>query len=442
MSNKIVAIVGRPNVGKSTFFNRMAGKRISIVNNKAGVTRDRIYADVEWCGYKFTLIDTGGITPADGADIILKHIRRQAEVAVEMCDIIIFMVDGKAGVSPDDYEIADYIRKSGKPIILVVNKIDGSDESPIYDFYNLDLGEPMSVSSEHGLGTGDVLDAVTLHLGGKEPIEDDENKPTAIAILGKPNAGKSSLVNKILGYERVIVSEIAGTTRDAVDTKFTYEGKEYILIDTAGIRKKSRVDDDIEYYSVVRALTALKRADVVVIVMDATENVSEQDVKICGLAHNEGKPSLIVMNKWDLIDKTYNTTQKYEQRLAMQLKFMDYMKTTYISALTGKRANTLLSLVNVVLENANRRISTGILNDIIGDSIAVNEPPNKRGQKLKVFYVTQASTKPPTFLFFVNEPEIVHFSYKRYLENSIRKAVDFTGTPIRLIFRKNESNQQ
>ncbi|MDR0696238.1 MAG: ribosome biogenesis GTPase Der [Christensenellaceae bacterium] len=440
MISKIVAIVGRPNVGKSTFFNRMAGKRISIVNNTPGVTRDRIYADVEWCGHKFTLIDTGGITPKS-EDVMLKHIRQQAEIAVETAEIIIFMVDGKSGISPDDYDIADQIRRSGKHIILVVNKIDGQDESGIYDFYKLNLGEPMAVSSEHGLGTGDVLDVVTQYLGEKDLQDDDENRPIAIAILGKPNAGKSSLVNKLLGYERVIVSEIAGTTRDAVDTKFTYGDKEYLLIDTAGIRKKSKVDDDIEYYGVVRALTALKRADVAIIVMDATENVSEQDVKICGLVHNEGKPSIIVMNKWDLVDKTYNTTQKFEQRLAMQLKFMDYMKTTYISALTGKRVNTLLSLVDTVLENANKRITTGLLNDVIGDSIAVNEPPNKSGTKLKIYYTTQASCKPPTFLFFVNEPEIVHFSYKRYLENSIRRAVDFTGTPIRLIFRKNENDQ-
>ncbi|MDR2266760.1 MAG: ribosome biogenesis GTPase Der [Christensenellaceae bacterium] len=435
MSSKIVAIVGRPNVGKSTFFNRMAGQRISIVNNTPGVTRDRIYADTEWCGHGFTLIDTGGITPR-GDDIMLKHIRKQAELAVDTADVIIFMVDGKAGVSPDDYEIANYLRKSAKPIVLVVNKIDGSDNSLIYDFYSLDLGEPLPVSSEHGLGTGDALDAVVAHLGARSELEKKADV-TSIAVLGKPNAGKSSLVNKLLGYERVIVSDIAGTTRDAVDTQFSYDGKKYILIDTAGIRKKSKVDDDVEYYGVVRALTALKRADVAIIVMDATENVSEQDVKICGLVHNEGKPSVIAMNKWDLIDKTQDTTKKFNTRLATQLKFMDYLKASYISALTGKRAIGILEYADAALENASRRIATGVLNDIIGDAVSVNEPPNKNGVKLKIFYVVQPSANPPTFLFFVNDPEIMHFSYKRYLENAIRKAVDFSGTPIRLIFRKN-----
>ncbi len=430
MSKKIVAVVGRPNVGKSTLFNKLAGRRISIAFDMPGVTRDRIYADVEWCGKQFTLIDTGGME-MKSEDTMWRHIRKQAETAVDIADVIIFMTDGKQGILADDYRIAEYLRAVRKPVILAVNKLDNPHEEA-YDFYALGLGDPYAISSEHGKGVGDLLDKVIEELG--EGVEDAvESDALKIAVVGKPNAGKSSLVNKLLGFDRTIVSDIAGTTRDAIDTPFTYKGKNYILIDTAGMRRQRSVDEDVEYYSVVRALAAVKRADVCLIVIDCAEDITEQDVKIAGYVHEQGKPSVIVMNKWDLIDKDTNTMNEFTKKLATSLKFMDYFRPAYASALTGRRVEKIMDDVNSVYENSCRRVSTGILNDVISDLIATNEPPSKNGRRLKIFYSTQVSVNPPTIVLFVNEPAIMHFSYLRYLENGIRAAFDFSGTPIKLI---------
>jgi ribosome-associated GTPase EngA len=432
----LVAIVGRPNVGKSTFFNKIAGRRISIVDNKPGVTRDRLYADVDWCGYRFTLIDTGGIE-LKSEDTMWKHIRKQAEVAVLAADVIIFIVDGRQGATPDDRDVAEYLRKSGKPVVLAVNKIDGKDQSPAYDFYSLGLGEPMAISSEQSLGLGDLLDEVVGHFD--KTREPEGKNAVSIAVVGKPNAGKSSLVNKILGFERVIVDDLPGTTRDAVDTPISLNGKNYIIIDTAGIRKKAKVEEDIEYYSVVRAISAIRKADVVAVVIDAGENITEQDVKICALANEAGKPSVIVMNKWDLIEKDANTINRFNEKLKYELKFMDYFKAVYVSALTGKRLPAILEAADEAYQNASKKIQTGLLNDVVGDAVAVNEPPARKGVKLKVNYIEQIGVNPPSFALFVSEPELMHFSYKRYIENAIRKAFDFTGTPIRIFLRKKNS---
>ena len=440
MNKPIVALVGRPNVGKSTFFNKMAGRRISIVDDMPGVTRDRIYTDTEWCGYNFTFIDTGGIE-LTSEDTMWRHIREQVEIAVDTADVILFIVDGRTGLMGDDYDVASFLRKSGKPVVLGVNKVDNADNTPIYDFYALDLGEPMPISAEHSLGFGDLLDEIVKHFGERS-LQKDKQEAISIAVVGKPNAGKSSLVNKILGYERVIVSEIAGTTRDAIDTPFAIDGKNYIIIDTAGIRRKSRVEEDVEYYSVVRAISAIRKADVVLVVIDATQSITEQDLKICGLAHEAGRPSVIVMNKWDAVEKDTHTINAFNIRLKEELKFMDYFKPIYVSALTGKRVGGILDAVNTVYKNASQRITTGLLNDVIGDAISVNEPPNRLGKKLKIFYGTQVAERPPAFILFVNEPEIMHFSYKRYLENSLRKAFDFTGTPIKILVRKSESDEK
>lgn len=434
MVNPIVAIVGRPNVGKSTFFNKMAGRRISIVNNMPGVTRDRIYADTEWCGHRFTLIDTGGIE-ISSEDQMWRHIRRQAELAIDTADVILFITDGKQGATADDINIAEFLRKTRKPVVLAVNKVDGTDNTPAYDFYKLNLGEPVAISAEQSLGLGDLLDEVVKHFD-KDSQTDEQKDRVSIAVVGKPNAGKSSLVNKILGYERVIVSDIAGTTRDAVDTPFTADGKNYVIIDTAGIRKKSRVEEDIEYYSVIRAISAIRKADVVLCVVDAAEGLTEQDTKICGLAHDAGKASVIVMNKWDTIEKDTYTVNDFNNRLKEQLKFMDYFKSVYISALTGKRVGAVLDAVNEVYSNTTQKITPGILNDVIGDAIAVNEPPTKNGKKLRIHYATQTGVCPPTFMLMVNEPELVHFSYRRYLENALRKAFNFAGTPIKIFFQR------
>jgi GTP-binding protein len=413
----------------------MAGRRVSIVNDMPGVTRDRIYCDAEWCGYNFTLIDTGGIE-IKSQDEMWKHIRKQAEVAVETADVIIFMVDGRAGVVADDYEVASYLRKSKKPVVLAVNKVDGRDDSAIYDFYSLNLGQPMALSAEQSLGMGDLLDEVTKHFKREEATE--QERALHIAVVGKPNAGKSSIVNKILGYERSIVTDVAGTTRDALDTRFSANGRDYTIIDTAGIRKKAKVDEDVEYYSVVRAIAAIRRADVVLAVIDATEMITEQDLKILGLTHEGGKPSVVVMNKWDIVEKDTHTINEFNKKLQEELKFMSYFKAVYVSALTGKRMGTILDTVNEVYKNASLRVTTGVLNDVIGDAVRVVEPPHKNGVRLKVMYATQSSANPPTFVLFVNDPTIMHFSYKRYIENSIRKAFDFTGTPIRIYTRSND----
>lgn len=438
MSKPLVAIVGRPNVGKSTFFNRIVGQRISIVEDTPGVTRDRLYADAEWCGHSFTLIDTGGLE-IKSEDVMWSHIRAQAQIAVETADVIVFMLDGKTGLTHEDYEVAAYLRKSRKPILLVVNKLDNNEQHLLYDFYELGLGEPIGISAGQAKGLGDVLDEI-VKLTGKYETEEKE-EALKIAVVGKPNAGKSSLVNKLLGYDRVIVSDIAGTTRDAIDTRIKIGDKEYILIDTAGIRRKRSVEEDLEQYSVMRSLGAVRRADVCLIVIDSSEELSEQDVKIAGYVHEQGKPSVVVMNKWDVVEKDTYTIEKYNRKLKEELKFMDYFIPTYVSAKTGKRVDNLIKLAERAYENASRRISTGLLNDVLREAILTNEPPSKNGKRLKIYYVTEVSANPPTFVIFVNDDTLMHFSYRRYLENALRRSFDFEGTPIRLIIRnKNEKD--
>ena len=438
MSKPLVAIVGRPNVGKSTFFNRIVGQRISIVEDTPGVTRDRLYADAEWCGHSFTLIDTGGLE-IKSEDVMWSHIRAQAQIAVETADVIVFMLDGKTGLTHEDYEVAAYLRKSRKPILLVVNKLDNNEQHLLYDFYELGLGEPIGISAGQAKGLGEVLDEI-VKLTGKYETEEKE-EALKIAVVGKPNAGKSSLVNKLLGYDRVIVSDIAGTTRDAIDTRIKIGDKEYILIDTAGIRRKRSVEEDLEQYSVMRSLGAVRRADVCLIVIDSSEELSEQDVKIAGYVHEQGKPSVVVMNKWDVVEKDTYTIEKYNRKLKEELKFMDYFIPTYVSAKTGKRVDNLIKLAERAYENASRRISTGLLNDVLREAILTNEPPSKNGKRLKIYYVTEVSANPPTFVIFVNDDTLMHFSYRRYLENALRRSFDFEGTPIRLIIRnKNEKD--
>ena len=428
----LVAVVGRPNVGKSTLFNKLVGKRVSIVEDMEGVTRDRLYCDTDWCGKAFTLIDTGGLDVRSD-DEMLSHIREQAKVAVDIADCILFVVDGRAGVTSNDREVASFLRRSGKPIVLAVNKLDNNEVDKTYDFYELGIGEPFAVSAVQGKGLGDLLDAVTEHL--PEFDGEGEDDVLDIAIVGKPNAGKSSLTNKILGYDRVIVSNIAGTTRDAIDTPFERDGVRYNLIDTAGIRKKSSVDRGVEQYSVLRALAAVRRADVVFVVIDSADGVTEQDVKICGHVHEQGKPSVIVMNKWDAVEKDTHTSAIMTKQLAAQLKFMDYFVAVYVSAMTGQRVEKLLAEARNVYEQASRRVTTSVLNDVVRDAILAVEPPSDNGRRLKVLYATQSDVCPPTFVFFVNDEKLVHFSYRRYLENSLRKAFEFRGTPIRLVFR-------
>ena len=438
MSKPLVAIVGRPNVGKSTFFNRIVGQRISIVEDTPGVTRDRLYADAEWCGHSFTLIDTGGLE-IKSEDVMWSHIRAQAQIAVETADVIVFMLDGKTGLTHEDYEVAAYLRKSRKPILLVVNKLDNNEQHLLYDFYELGLGEPIGISAGQAKGLGDVLDEI-VKLTGKYETEEKE-EALKIAVVGKPNAGKSSLVNKLLGYDRVIVSDIAGTTRDAIDTRIKIGDKEYILIDTVGIRRKRSVEEDLEQYSVMRSLGAVRRADVCLIVIDSSEELSEQDVKIAGYVHEQGKPSVVVMNKWDVVEKDTYTIEKYNRKLKEELKFMDYFIPTYVSAKTGKRVDNLIKLAERAYENASRRVSTGLLNDVLREAILTNEPPSKNGKRLKIYYITEVSANPPTFVIFVNDDTLMHFSYRRYLENALRRSFDFEGTPIRLIIRnKNEKD--
>lgn len=433
MAHPLIAIVGRPNVGKSTFFNKVVGKKISITKDKPGVTRDRLYADGEWRGKAFTIVDTGGIEMRS-EDTMWREIKKQAEVAIDTAHVILFFVDGKEGLTSSDYDVADMLRRSKKPVILVVNKIDEYSEDKIFEFYSLGLGEPFPVSSEHGTGVGDVLDEAVSWFEKGETAEDDSTK---IAVVGKPNAGKSSLVNRLLGFERSIVTDIAGTTRDAIDTKFSYNGKDYTIIDTAGIRKKSKVEEDIEYYSVLRAFDAVRRADVCLLVVDATEGLTEQDTKIIGYVHEQGKPSVIVMNKWDLVEKDTNTINKFEQQLKEDLKFMDYFKSVYISAKTGQRAEKLFALIDEVLAHANFKIPTGTLNDLISDTVRANEPPSYNGRRLKIYYSSQVSVAPPTFVLKVNSCDLMHFSYERFLENVLRKNFDFSGTPIRFLIREN-----
>ena len=437
MTKPLVAIVGRPNVGKSTFFNKVVGKRISIVEDKPGVTRDRLYADAEWCGHAFTLVDTGGIEIKSN-DRMWQHIKKQAEIAVDLADVIVFFVDGKQGLIPEDYDVADYLRMSRKPIVLAVNKIDNNEQELIYDFYSLGIGDPIGISAEQSKGIGDLLDEIISKFKNKvEPTENDE--VLNIAVVGKPNAGKSSLVNKILGYERVIVSDVAGTTRDAIDTTFSWNGRKFNIIDTAGMRRKSNIDDEVEQYSVMRSLYAIRRADVVLVVIDSSETVSEQDVRICGYVHEQGKPSLVLMNKWDTVEKDTYTVNKFKKDLDEKLKFMDYYVPLFISAKTGQRLDRVMGGILEVYEEASKRVSTGTLNDVIQDAVSVTEPPTKNGKRLKILFATEASTNPPTFIFFVNDAELMHFSYKRYLENTLRKAFEFKGSPIRLIVRNKDA---
>lgn len=431
----IVAIVGRPNVGKSTLFNKITGKKIAIVEDRPGVTRDRIYSDAEWCGHNFTLIDTGGIE-LKSDDEMWRHIKKQAELAIETADVILLLCDVKSDLTASDYDVADMLRRSRKPVVLAVNKLDNYKPERLFEYYNLGLGEPFGISCEQATGIGDMLDEVCSYFDKVEPEEQTET--IKIAVVGKPNAGKSSLVNKLLGYDRTIVSNISGTTRDAIDTPFTYNGQNYILIDTAGIRKKKAVDEDVEYYSVIRALGAVRRADVCLVVVDSNEGLSEQDVKICGYVHEQGKPSVIVMNKWDLIEKDSDTINTFNKKLDCDLAFMDYYKSVYVSAKSGQRVDKILNVAKESLANANRRITTGTLNDLIGDAVRTIDPPSKKGKRLKIYYATQDNVCPPRFVIFVNDSELVHFSYKRYLENVIRKAFDFSGTPIRILFRNRD----
>lgn len=435
MSRPVVAIVGRPNVGKSTLFNKIAGKRISIVEDKPGVTRDRIYAEGEWLNKYFTLIDTGGIEP-DSKDIILSQMRKQAEIAIETGDVILFVVDGIEGLTATDKEVADMLRKTKKEVILVCNKID-TPKTPdtIYEFYELGLGSPVVVSAGQGLGLGDLLDEVIANFPEDKDTEYNEDV-IKVAVIGKPNAGKSSLINKVLGEERVIVSDIPGTTRDAIDTPFEVGDDKYVFIDTAGMRKRKKIDESIEKYSVIRSLTAIERSDVCIIVIDASEGVTEQDTKIAGYAHDNGKACIIVVNKWDVVEKEDKTYLKFEEEIRNTLSFMTYAPIIMISAKTGKRVNKIFDLIKTVSNNHSMRITTGVLNDIIGEAVLMNQPPSDKGRRLKIFYGTQVGVKPPKFVIFINDKELMHFSYARYLENQIRQSFGFEGTPIQFEFRE------
>ncbi len=432
----VVAVVGRPNVGKSTLFNKIAGKRISIVEDTPGITRDRIFADAEWLGKEFTLIDTGGIEP-NTDDIILSQMRNQATLAIDMADVILFIVNVRDGLTAADADVAAMLQKSGKPVILVCNKVDNPGKPPLeaYEFYNLGIGDPVMVSSIHGLGVGDLLDMVVDYFP-KEYDTDEEEGAICVAVAGKPNAGKSSLVNKILGEDRVIVSNIPGTTRDAIDSEITVDGQKYIFIDTAGMRKRGKINENVERYSVVRALNAVERADVCVILIDANEGVTEQDTKIAGYVHEQGKGVILAVNKWDIVEKETNTMSEFKKRLKEGFNFMMYAPPVFISAKTGLRVDNLFSMIKSVKEQNERRISTGLLNDVINDAIALVQPPSDKGKRLKIYYATQASTKPPTFILFVNNAELAHYSYVRYLENKIRETFGFEGTPIKFIIRE------
>ncbi|MDP4144675.1 MAG: ribosome biogenesis GTPase Der [Bacillota bacterium] len=435
MSKPIVAIVGRPNVGKSTLFNKIAGKRISIVEDTPGVTRDRIYAEAEWTGHNFTMIDTGGIEP-ESSDIIVSQMRRQAQIAIETADVIVFIVDGKQGLTDADNEVALMLRKSKKPIVLVVNKIDRlSEEQNAYEFYNLGLGDPITISASQALGLGDMLDVVVEHFKDID-VDDEYEDYVKIAMVGRPNVGKSSLINKLLGEERVIVSDVPGTTRDAIDSFLETDDGKFILIDTAGLRRKSKVKEEIERYSVIRTLAAIERADVCILVVDATEQLSDQDEKIIGYAHELNKAIMVIVNKWDLIEKDDKTMNNYKQNLQYNLDFMRYAPYLFISAKSGQRVGKVLSLAKKCYDNYDKRIGTGVLNDVISKAVLMKEPPVVGIKRLKIYYVTQVGTKPPTFVFFVNDTNALHFSYERYLENQLRDSFDFEGTGIKLVFRE------
>ena len=441
MGKAILAIVGRPNVGKSTLFNTLAGEKISIVEDHPGVTRDRIYADVTWLNHSFSMIDTGGIE-MDSKDKMLKHMREQADIAIDTADVILFLVDVRQGLVDADFKVADMLRKSGKPVILVVNKVDNFEKymPDVYEFYNLGIGDPHPISAASKLGIGDMLDAV-LELFDLEKIEEEEDDRPKIAIVGKPNAGKSSLINNLLGENRVIVSDVAGTTRDAIDTEIVYNGTEYVFIDTAGLRRKSKIKENIERYSIIRTVAAIERSDVVILMIDATEGVSEQDAKIAGIAHDRGRGLIIAVNKWDAIEKDNHTVKEYTKQVRDILSFVPYAEIIFISALTGQRTKKIFDLLETVMENHAMRIQTGVLNEILMEAVALQQPPSDKGKRLKLFYMTQVSTKPPTFVLFVNKKELMHFSYQRYIENRIRDTFGFMGTPIRIFIRERKEKE-
>lgn len=441
MSKPIVAIVGRPNVGKSTLFNVIAGDSIAIVKDTPGVTRDRIYADCSWLNYNFTLIDTGGIEP-DSSDVILSQMRDQAQIAIDTADVIIFLVDVRQGLTDADGKVADMLRRSQKPVVLCVNKVDSFKkmEADVYEFYNLGIGDPIPVSASNHQGVGDLLEAVSNHFKKDGSELDDDDRPR-IAIVGRPNVGKSSIVNRLVGEKRVIVSDIAGTTRDAIDTPLKRNGREYILIDTAGLRRKSKIHEDLERYSIIRTVTAVERADVVVMVIDAAEGVAEQDAKIAGIAHERGKGVIIAVNKWDAVEKDDKTIYKMTEKIKQTLAYMPYAEFVFISAKTGQRLDKLFELIDMIIENQSMRIATGVLNEILAEAVAMQQPPSDKGRRLKVFYMTQISVKPPTFVVFVNDKKLMHYSYTRYIENQIRNAFGFRGTPLRFIIRERKEDK-
>ena len=437
----IVAVVGRPNVGKSTLFNALAGQRISIVKDTPGITRDRIYADVTWLDKSFTLIDTGGIEP-ESKDVILSQMREQAQIAIDTADVIIFMVDVKQGMVDADSKVADMLRRSQKPIVLVVNKVDNFEKymADVYEFYNLGIGDPHPISASNQMGIGDMLDEVTSYFG-ESAQDDEEDERTRVAIVGKPNVGKSSLINRLLGEDRLIVSDIAGTTRDAVDTPIKHNGKEYVLIDTAGLRRKNKIKEELERFMIVRTVSAVERADIVVLVIDAVEGVTEQDAKIAGIAHERGKAVIIAVNKWDAVEKDNKTVNQYTNKIREILSYMPYAEITFISAVTGQRLPKLFDLIDVVSENHSMRVSTGVLNEIMSEAVAMQQPPSDKGKRLRLYYITQVGVKPPTFVIFVNDKELMHFSYTRYIENQIRESFGFKGTPLKFIIRERKESK-
>ena len=441
MSKPVVVVVGRPNVGKSTLFNALAGERISIVKDTPGVTRDRIYADVNWLDYHFTMIDTGGIEP-DSRDVILSQMREQAEIAIATADVIIFLTDVRQGLQDSDSKVADMLRRSGKPVVLVVNKVDSFEKfmPDVYEFYNLGIGDPFPISAASMLGLGDMLDEVVKHFPDYAKDEEEDERPK-VAIIGKPNVGKSSLINKLAQEDRVIVSDIAGTTRDAIDTDITYDGKEYVFIDTAGLRRKNKIKEEIERYSIIRAVTAVERADVCIIVIDATEGVTEQDAKIAGIAHERGKGIIIAVNKWDAIEKDDKTIYRHTEKIRQILSFMPYAEIIFISAKSGQRLNKIFELIDVVIANNSMRVATGVLNEIVTEAVAMQQPPSDKGKRLRIYYTTQVAVKPPTFVIFVNDKELMHFSYTRYLENRIRETFGFRGTALKFIIRERKEEQ-
>ncbi len=435
MAKPIVAIIGRPNVGKSTLFNRLAGERISIVEDTPGVTRDRIYADAEWLNYNFTIIDTGGLEP-ESDDMILKSMYAQAEIAINSADVIVFVTDVKTGVTDSDMNVANILRKANKPVIVAVNKVDdlAKYSMDVYEFYSLGLGDPIGVSAGQMLGLGELLDTVVSYFP-KEARDQEEEDVIKVAVIGKPNVGKSSLINRILGEERVIVSDIAGTTRDAIDSDYVYEGQKYIFIDTAGMRRKSKIKENIEKFSIIRAVAAVERADVCILMINAEEGITDQDTKIAGIAHEAGKAVIIAVNKWDAVEKDNHTMNKFVKDIDTELKYMPYAPKIFISALTGQRVSKLFNMIKAVNENNARRVATGVLNDVLIEAMAMNQPPADKGRPLRIYYMTQVSVRPPTFVLFVNDTELLHFSYKRYIENQLREAFGFDGTPIHFIAR-------